>query len=302
LIRRAIPLLSVLLVCAAAPAVAGARTSQAKKTHSRYYLALGDSLSQGMQPDPQGTTLNTHQGYVDDLFAVERHHVRELKLVKYGCGGETTQSMITGKGNEANARKLHCVKRGGSQLKAAERFLRSHHRRGEVALVTIDIGANDVDGCISAADPVACAIQGAAQIKHDLPIIYKRLRAAAPKGTRFAAMTLYDPVLAGYFNSDPKVRGLASASVGLLKAINDDIAGADARYRFLTADVAGAFDTYDTARMVQWENQSIPIDVARVCSWTWACTTPPSGPNIHANKNGYEVIAGTFERVLGRLR
>ena len=46
----------------------------------------------------------------------------------------------------------------------------------------------------------------------------------------------------------------------------------------------------------------IPLNVARVCAWTWACTTPPSGPNIHANKNGYSVIASAFQKVIGRLQ
>jgi hypothetical protein len=48
-------------------------------------------------------------------------------------------------------------------------------------------------------------------------------------------------------------------------------------------------------------SQQIPVNVARVCSWTWACQTPPSGPNIHANKNGYVVIADAFAKVIGRL-
>jgi hypothetical protein len=43
------------------------------------------------------------------------------------------------------------------------------------------------------------------------------------------------------------------------------------------------------------------VNVARVCSWTWACTPPPSGPNIHANKNGYAVIAKAFAHAIGRL-
>ena len=55
--------------------------------------------------------------------------------------------MLTGNGNSSNARALHCDRAGGSQESAAERFLRAHHHKGEVPLVTVDIGANDVDGC-----------------------------------------------------------------------------------------------------------------------------------------------------------
>jgi hypothetical protein len=60
-----------------------------------------------MQPNVRRMTLPTNQGYVDQLYARERAHVRRLRLVKLGCGGETTQSMITGRGNKF-ARALHC--------------------------------------------------------------------------------------------------------------------------------------------------------------------------------------------------
>ena len=289
---------AVALVVGLTPALATAHSPS-----TRYYLALGDSLSQGIQPDVNGATRDTNEGYPDQLTAIERRRVPGLQLVKLGCGGDTTGSMLTGHGNDRAARMLHCDRAGGSQLKAAERFLRAHHRPGEVPLVTVDIGANDVDGCASVptAQIGSCVSTGEANIKHDLPLILSGLRKAAPAGTRFAAMTLYDPVLGNYFSPDSTARALASASVALTQQINAELTRVDTVAGFRTADVAGAFDTYDTTDMVTWENQSIPVNVARVCSWTWACTTPPSGPNIHANKNGYGVIAGAFQKVIGRL-
>lgn len=270
---------------------------------TRYYLALGDSLSQGMQPDVHGVTRNTTEGYTDQLFAILSRHIRGLRLVKLGCGGESTGSMITGHGNDRNARLLHCDRAGGSQLAAAVRFLRAHHAAGEVALVTIDIGANDVDGCTGkpASQIFPCVSAGQAAIKHDMPIILSRLRRAAPKGAVLAGMNLYDPVLGDYFSSSSQARALAAASVPLLKQINDIIGSADSHTGFKTADVADAFASYDSTHTVSFGGQQIPLNVARVCSWTWACTTPPSGPNIHANKNGYAVIAQAFAAVLRRL-
>jgi lysophospholipase L1-like esterase len=284
---------------AALPGVAMAKT--AAKPH--YYLALGDSLSQGMQPDLSGTTLNTDQGYANDLLTIERKHVRNLKLVQLGCGGDTTTSMLTGKGNDAAAKLLHCNRQGGSQEAAAEHFLKTHHRKGEVPLITVDIGANDVDGCASvpASEVGTCVTNGLATINANLPKILAGLKQAAPKGTTFAAMTLYDPVLGGFFApAGSSTQALALASVTLSKAVNAALTTADSKAGFLTADVAGAFDTYDTTDTVPWEGQQIPVNVARVCSWTWACQTPPSGPNIHANKNGYQVIANAFAAAIGR--
>jgi lysophospholipase L1-like esterase len=289
-------LLVTLIAVLALPACASAH----KVTH--YYIALGDSLSQGMQPDQNGVTRNTSEGYVDDLYRFERRHVRDLRLVKFGCGGDTTESLLTGKGNEKNAKLLHCNRKGGSQLKAAERFLRHHHHRGEISLVTIDIGANDVDNCATAPNIGQCVVDGENALKNNLPLILDGLKRVAPRRTTLAGMTLYDPVLAGYFSSNPNTRGLAAASVAFLHQINNILAGDDQQAGFRTADVAGAFDSYDQSSTVAWEGRMIPVNVARVCAWTWACATPPVGPNIHANKNGYAVISQAFAAALPRLR
>src|SRR5438876_8980579 len=128
-----------------APAAGGKVHARAGVT--RYYLSLGDSLAQGMQPDTAGITRNTNQGYADQLYALEGRRIPRLKLVKLGCGGETTSSFLTGRGNP-DALILGCNPRGGSQMAAAERFLRAHHRPRQVALVTLDIGANDIVGCV----------------------------------------------------------------------------------------------------------------------------------------------------------
>lgn len=309
--RRIVVFSAAVAAAAALPGVAAASTSRhggASSRHAagspphRYYLALGDSLSQGMQPSFRGVLQDTNQGYADDLLRAERHRVHGLRLVKLGCGGETTGSMLTGRGNARNAKRFHCHRAGGSQLAAAKRFLKAHHQRGEVPLITIDIGANDVDRCSTAADLSSCVSTGISHIRRNVPKILRAIRKAAPAGTTFASMTLYDPVLAEYFSADPDAQSLAAASPLVLKQVNDRLTSADRRARFRTADVAGAFDSYDSTRTVSWEGRRIPINVARVCSWTWACQTPPTGPNIHANKDGYMVMARSFERAIGRLR
>ena len=189
-----------LLTLAVLAALTGSAAAKTVKTIAspRYYLALGDSLSQGVQPNLKGVSSNTDEGYADDLYQTELKRIHSLQLVKLGCGGESTQSMITGKGNPVAA-YFRCHPAGGSQLAAAVRFLKSHHAKGEVPLITIDIGANDVDNCTAAANPVTCAGIGANQIATDVPKILKAIKKAAPKGTKFVSMNLYDPVLGAYF-------------------------------------------------------------------------------------------------------
>jgi lysophospholipase L1-like esterase len=297
--RRILVAVLTLVATAALGGIASAKTVKTAPA-ARYYLALGDSLSQGQQPNLQGVAMNTDQGYSDDLYQTELKRIHGLQLVKLGCGGESSGSMITGTGN-ADAAFYHCHPAGGSQLTAAVRFLKAHHMAHEVPLITLDIGANDVDGCVSATNVVTCVSQGITAISKNVPKILAALKQAAPAGTTFAAMNLYDPVLAGYFApAGSTANGLAPVSQGLLKSINDKLDAADSAAGVKTADVGAAFDSFAPfSDTVSWEGQQIPIAVARLCAWTWACATPPSGPNIHANKNGYLVMANTFLKVIG---
>ncbi len=276
-------------------ALAFAMAAPAGASTTHYYLSLGDSLAQGMQPNSSGITVNTDQGYADQLYARERRRIKHLKLVKLGCGGETTTSFLTGKGNSADAFLLGCHPAGGSQMVAAERFLRRHRRRGEVALLTIDIGANDVDGCEQGDEiAVACVMRGVERLARNLPVILRRLRRAASPGTPMAAMTLYDPFLELYLIPGGHVEALTS--VRYSRVINR---GVERLYReagFRVAHVDSAFHTYDTSRTatLAGQNAPVPVAVAEVCRLTWMCAPAPVGPNIHANRTGYQLIAEAF--------
>src|SRR5215472_7269902 len=65
-------------------------------TGTSYYLSLGDSLSLGVQPARTGQDVATSRGYPDRLAAMLRAKLPHLRLVKLGCSGETTATMIHG--------------------------------------------------------------------------------------------------------------------------------------------------------------------------------------------------------------
>ncbi len=288
-----IAFLAVLGALALAPAAGAAR----------YYLSLGDSLAQGMQPDAAGITVNTDQGYADQLYASEKSKIAGLKLVKLGCGGETTTSFLTGHGNSADSVLLGCNPAGGSQMVAAERFLHAHHRRGEVAFVTLDIGANDVDGCAPAGSlDVSCVMRGVEHVAGNLPVILRRLRRTAAPGTPMASMTLYDPFLALYLT--PGEQSEALATVGYAQNIDRALTRLYRAAGFRVAQVDTAFKTYATSATTTLPGRpgQVPVAVAEVCRLTWMCAPAPLGPNIHANQAGYAVIARTFASAFGPLR
>ena len=182
---------AVAVIAASVTACSGPATpggSRATAAQASYYLALGDSLSQGVQPDAAGVSVETGQGYADQVYAALHPGHPALGLVKLGCPRETTSTMINGGS---------CRYPGGSQLAAAVAFLRAH--RGHVFLVTIDIGANDPEQCGSWASlgkVTSCLITGIPHVVTNLATIIGRLRAAAGPGVRIVGMNYYVPARA----------------------------------------------------------------------------------------------------------
>jgi hypothetical protein len=67
------------------------------------------------------------------------------------------------------------------------------------------------------------------------------------------------------------------------------------------ADVQDAFSTtnFDTIVTLPGFGQ-VPVNVARVCQWTWMCVPPPMGPDVHGRPEVYWVMAGAFLIALTR--
>ena len=251
-----------------------------------YYVALGDSLSVGIQPDATGADVPTDQGYPDQLAAMLQRRGEDLRLVKLGCSGETTVTLISGG---------ICTYPGGSQLAAATQFLRQH--RGQVSLVTIDIGANDLNPCIAlgqAAQIQSCLTALIPQVVASLTTIMSALRQAGGSRVDIIGMRYYDPELADWLTGAAG-QALAQASVGLLDTYNGYLAGVYQEYGADVADVFTAFGTTDFTGQVTLPGLgTLPRNVATICQLTWECVPPPQGPNEHANAAGYHVIAGAF--------
>ena len=280
--RLAVVGLAVSAALAAAPRVAAAPAAgAATSSGARYYLSLGDSLAQGYQPvggpwSPLGFP-GYSQGYADQLLKLVRDRYEHLRLVKLGCGGETTTTMIVG------SPWCGAGFAAGSQLAEAEAFLRAH--RGEVAFVTLDIGGNDLtspDG-------------GPAAVQINLPMILAQLREAAGPDVPILGMNYYHPFLPDVWFGTHDVAALAGA-VDAIAAFNDLLASLYAAAGDPVADVESAFSTTEVGDA---DGDGVPDDVEGVCAWTWRCASPPHGPDIHPNNAGYGVIARAFEEVLG---
>ncbi len=280
----------IMFTVAAVAAIMACSGCAARIFPATYYLALGDSLSQGVQPDAAGASVETGQGYADQLYAALLPAHPGLRLVKLGCPGETSRTMIDGG---------ICRYPGGSQLAAAVAFLRAH--RGHIFLITIDIGANDPEDCgseSSLSKLVSCFATGVPDALTNLATIMTRLRAAAPS-VRVVGMTYYLPALAEWRNGTAG-QVIARLSEKLAAEYSELLAGAYTGSGARVADVFSAFDTSNFGDQVTVPGiGTVPRNVALICQWTWACAAPPRGPNQHANQAGYEIIAQTFQRAAG---
>lgn len=263
------------LAPAAAPATAPAASA------SNWYLALGDSLGAGYQPGKGDDKTGGYVGHVRDAAAAK---VPGIRLNNLSCSGEDTVSMLDGS---------RCSYPQGSQLKAAEAFLKS---KGEqVRLVTIDLGANDIQTCAKGTDiDMACLSKGMSAVNTNLPTILQRLRDAAPKA-KIVVLNYYNPFLATWLLGTDG-QGVAKLSQSLQGALNGAISSSAAKINASVADVAGAFDSGNWTEK-QTPQGPLPTNVATICAQTWMC----SKADIHANDTGYATMGRTAAAVLGDL-
>lgn len=264
-----------------------------------YYVSLGTSLSVGVQPDSNGILLPTDDGYADELydrvkpgFEAAGAEPRELRLVKLGCPGETLDKMANGGS---------CPYLAGSQLEAAIDFLDDNADR--VHLLTIDIGGNDFRDadCIDTTVDLTCATDVSAQIATDLAAVLAALNNAADPATTIVGMNYYNPYLSSWLD-DAAGQTLAVEAAQAVSIVTDILGTTYDTAGIPLADVAAAFQSDDFVTIVSYPlpapNDQLPINVANICDFTYMCDADPVGPDIHANRLGYSLIADTLAAML----
>ena len=133
----------------------------------------------------------------------------------------------------------------GSQLAQAAAFLASH--KGKVQLVTIDIGANDLNPCLSlpTLNQIVVCLEGVfPQIQANLTSIMNTLTTASGSGVPpIIGMNYYDPELANWLKGDAASKALAKASIALAQAFGNLLSGVYTAFGAKVADVFTAFHT-----------------------------------------------------------
>lgn len=277
------------VVTAAAVTGAGPAFAAPRATAPTYYVSLGDSLAQGVQPNAKGVSVETNQGYANQLYTALKMGNPTLKLEKLGCPGETTGSMINGG---------ICKYADGNQLAQAVAFLKAHAAATEV--VTIDIGANDLNPCVALTTVpkiVACLNKVFPPMLKNLATIMTELRAAGGTSLKIVGMTYYVPELAEWLEGGA-ARQIADAAPELGSIFGQDLRVIYKKFGAPVASMFQAFNTKDTKLVTVPAFGKVPTNVANVCYYTWECAPKPQGPNEHANVLGYGLIANTFLKVI----
>jgi hypothetical protein len=99
----------------------------------------------------------------------------------------------------------------------------------------------------------------------------------------------YDPFLAAWLQGTAEGRSTAKASVALAGSINNIIFQTVIGQDGDIYDVAATFKTTDFTRILDQPYGHIPINVAKICQWTYMCTEG----DVHPNDGGYAAIART---------
>jgi GDSL-like Lipase/Acylhydrolase len=286
----------------AVPGVSQA-AGRVKATHTpeKYYLALGDSWSMGFQPEdngdsPIGVGSTGYTGYL----AKKAH----LQQENFACAGATSDSILTFVGCSSPfgpAANIDGVTYPTTtQEQAAVAFIAANP--GQVGLVTISIGGNDLRACVSAADPTTCVLDDAIPaIQTNLTAlvadINSALTAAGDSSAQVIGLTTLDTVLGQYVNpGGSSAQALAELSVEAFDVFNPLEQG------IYTANPNGSFVNvttalYKTATMGMSTPLTttvkdnpygvIPAAVAELCKLTYVCVGTDFATNGHPNNKGY---------------
>lgn len=258
-------------------------TSSAATGDTRIYLVLGDSRAASFQPNG-----DLHDGYAEQVFQLEQLKNPNLRLVKLACPGERTSTI--------DKTRRACPYDEGTQLDQAIAVL----SRGNVAFVSLQIGANDALRCFNfrkATFEQDCIDHLLPKSAARLTSIVDRLRAADPEVPIFGAN--YDDPLLAFWTAPGFPHSIVRINARVFAQFNDNLEETYDALDVPVADIAGAFSSQDFETKVHVRGfGELPLNVARACEWTWACQDQYDH-DFHPTTVGYAVMTQAWEAKLG---
>ena len=266
-------------------------TSQAARPAKKVpllYVSLGDSYSVGYQ----NPTLGNTSGFTGYVAKKEK-----LQLENFGCGGATTTSIFTQIGCPpgSSAATDAVAYPSTDQVDAALAFIAAHP--GQIGLVTVSIGGNDVTACATFANPIPCVGAAVTTIQSNVGHLVTELDAALTGGADSSAHIVgitYPDVILGddvfpVGGTNPSLASLSVTAFDLL--INPTLSAAytavpegafvnvtSAPYKKATAGDdtdtwSGSVPSGPTTNLAGF-GKGVPDSVWEVCTLTYYCSIP----------------------------
>lgn len=272
-----------LTACSSSGGSSAKSTPAAAPKH--YYVSIGDSYAASYQPTAKGQGHTTTSGFADDVVKLAK--AKDYTLVNFGCGGATTDSILKTPGCEQDMRAVNGPAYTVPQAQAAEEFIKAH--AGQVDLITVSIGGNDITKCGVAPNAVTCLTQALPNVAKNLGTLLTGLRQAAGPNVKIVGITYPD-----VFLGEKAIKGgnssLADLSVlGFESFINPTLKNAYEAAGGTFVDVTtatGAFGSMSDKTTVAGYG-ALPTPVAKVCELTYYCQYQ----DIHPKDAGYQLIA-----------
>ncbi len=212
-------------------------------------------------------------GFAYQVVTLARTRGYHFILRNFACDGATTTSIVNQVGCPVRAPGPDAMSYPTrTQAAAADRFI----ARGQVGLITVSIGGNEILGCTDSASFTPCVTQALPGIEANLHTLLAGLRQAVGPKVPIVGLTYPDVFLGLNTSNDPSQKSVAVVSVaGFQKLFNPAL---EAEYRAVGAvfgDVTDATGTNvpltETTPWPSAPSGSIPIAVADVCSLTYYC-------------------------------
>jgi len=276
--------LSILLAAAALVVAVAAPGAAVANSRPVEYLALGDSLAFGYNPNESPYDTAKFSGYPDPTNDMLGDTVTNLS-----CPGETSSHFIDLAGADHGcgfwrftAQAPLQYEYSGTQLAAADAFLKAHPK---TQLITIDMGANDIgalrDSCTASypTNPVPCFMDGLpatlATLSANLDTIYSHIRVTDGYTHKLVALTVYSNNYA-----DP-------LTTGAIMQVNQVVTDRTLAWNGIVADGFGAFAA-----------ATAPFGGDTCAAGLLLPSTTGTGCDDHPSVAGRDLLAETTVKVL----
>jgi len=263
----------------------GPASTSSTPAAAHYYVSVGDSYAASYQPTAEGQGHTTTEGFADDVVKLAKD--KGYTLVNFGCGGATTESILKSPGCEPAMRAVNGPAYTAPQAQAAEEFVKAH--AGQIGLITVSIGGNDITRCGLEEDAVGCLTTSLPSVSTNLGTLLTGLRQAAGPDVKIVGITYPD-----VFLGEKAIKGgnssLADLSVlGFESFINPALKKAYEAAGASFVDVTTATGAYGSQKQTTEVAGygMLPTPVAKICELTYYCQYQ----DIHPRASGYQLIA-----------